>query len=169
MAKGEKQYVDEQYVGQEIMSWAVPEYPRYQRDLRWYVIAVIVAILFLLYSVLTANLLFGLIIIMAAVTIFYFDRHQAPMVDFVITNQGFKLHDKFYEFSGVKSFYIIFEPPHVQSLFIEFNNSLRPRLNIPLQDHDPSSVRKVLKEYLKEDLEREGEPISEALGRIFKL
>ena len=56
-----------------------------------------------------------------------------------------------------------------KNLYLEFKNSLRPRLTIPLEDINPVNARKILKNYLDEDLEKDTEPTSEALGRKLRL
>jgi hypothetical protein len=40
---------------------------------------------------------------------------------------------------------------------------------IPLENQNPLDIRKLLTEYLEEDLDKEDEPISEGLSRWLKL
>ena len=64
---------------------------------------------------------------------------------------------------------MIYEPPEVKNLYIEFKNVLRPRLGIPLQNEKPLEIRDLLLKHLPENKEREHEPISDGLSRFFKL
>lgn len=169
MAKHKKKYIDGTYIGTTKFSWSVPEYQQYTRDKKWYAIAGIIALLLLIYSVFSANFLFGIIIIIAAVTIFYMDHNKPEDIEFMITSKGIVIGDKFYEYVELVNFYIIYEPPEIKNLFFEFRNIIKPRINIPLGDHNPVELRKLLKKYLEEDLEKQGEPISETLGKFFKL
>ena len=49
------------------------------------------------------------------------------------------------------------------------NNILKHRLQVPLLDNDPRPIREYLNEFLVEDLDQEEEPLSDRLGRMFKL
>ncbi len=155
-------------VGVSKFSWQVPEYQEYARGKKWYLGAGIVALLLLIHAVWVANFLFGIIIIIAGVTIYYMDRNRPELVDFQITTRGLLVGDKFFAYDEIADFYIIYEPP-VKNLFFDFKNVLKPRVNIPLFDQNPILVRNFLKKHLLEDLEKKGEPISEAIGKFFKI
>ena len=47
-----------------------------------------------------------------------------------------------------KSFFIIYQPPEVKSLYFEFKALTKPRLVIPLKDQNPVEIRKTLLEHL---------------------
>ena len=117
----------------------------------------------------TANLLFGIIILIGAITIYFFDNNKPADVHFIITDKGLEVDNKFHEYSSINNFYIIHEPPVVDSLFIEFNNALSPRLSISLTGQNSVEIREYLKNSIAENEARKGEPITEALGRFFKL
>ena len=155
--------------GTSKFSWKIPEYHDYTRSRNWYIGAGIVAILLLVYSVWVANFLFGIIVIIAGVTIYYMDHNKPQVIEFDITTRGLLVGDKFFEYDEIANFFIIYEPPTVKNLFFEFKNVLKPRINIPLEDQDPVAIRKFLKKHLLENLERKGEPISETIGKMFKL
>ena len=56
-----------------------------------------------------------------------------------------------------------------KNLYFEFNNVLKARISIPLEDMNPVKTRKHLLRFLSEDLERTDIPLSESLSKIFKL
>lgn len=169
MTNTDKIYMGDEYVGTTKFAWEVPEFQDYTRGKRWYIVASIIGLSLLIYSIYTANLLFGMIIIIASVTLVKIDKSKPNNLQFIITTKGIVLGDKYYEYGDVHSFYIVYDPPEVSNLFIEFKNVLRPRINIPLFEQNPIEIRKVLKKNINENMDREGEPISEALGKIFKL
>ncbi len=169
MANTEKKYIDGEYIGTVKMGWEIPEFQDYTRGRNWYIIAGIIALLLLIYSVFTANLLFGMIIIIAAVTLVKIDNTKPDIIEFIVTTKGIAVGGKYFEYGDIANFYIVYNPPEISNIFIEFNNVLRPRISIPLFDQDPIKLRELLMKYIKENTEREGEPISEALGKIFKL
>ena len=160
---------DDKNIGDIKLTWSIPEFNDYTRNKKWYIVAGVVALLLLIYAIFTANLLFGFIIVIAAITLVKLDKTKPKEIDFAITGQGILIGEAFYEYDMVNSFYIIYELPKVNNLFIEFKSFVRPRVNIPLIDQDPQKVRDLLKNYTLEDLEKKGEPISETIGKILKL
>ena len=169
MVDSDKKYIDGDYAGTTKLYWDIPEFQDYTRNKTWYITAGIIGLLLLIYSIGTANLLFGVIIIIAAVTLIKIDKTKPDNIEFAITTKGIIIGDSYYEYQDLENFYIVYEPPEIKNLFIEPKNVIRPRINIPLHDQDPTEVRKLLKKYIAEDLDKEGEPISEAIGKILKL
>jgi hypothetical protein len=154
--------------GQIHFSWTFSEIPQYQRDRKWYIWGALIAAALLFFSLVTFNLLFALIIIMSAMIIMLFQR-QAKSVDFKITEDGIIVNNDFFGYKNLRNFYIIYNPPEVKTLYFEPKSVFNPRIPIYLDEQNPVEVRQVLKQYLEEDLERENEPVSDQISRIFKL
>jgi len=153
-----------------LISWSFPEIVLPQRSRAWYIWAMLIGVAILLYSVFTANFLFGLIVILVAIVLISYHHKDIAEVDFAVTEDGVLVGDKFYVFKDFKHFYIIYEPErNVKNLYFELKSSLRPRLTIPLQDVNPIKVRNILLEYLDEDTSQEVEPLSESIAKRFKL
>ena len=151
------------------MSWSIPEYREHERGKRWYIAAIAIGALLLLYSVLTANFLFAIILVLAMLIMAVHDRRKAPDVLFEIAEGGINIGEAHYSYSSFKSFWMYYEPSEAKTLFFEFANGARPRLSIPLQNKNPIRVRSMLLAHLPEDVERENEPLSEQLIRLLKL
>ena len=88
---------------------------------------------------------------------------------FAINEDGVVLGSKFIAYKEIKDFFIIYEPPEVKTLHLEFNQGWRPRLAVPLGEQNPLAVREVLLKYLAENTERTEEPLSDYLSRKWKL
>ncbi|PIR93128.1 hypothetical protein COT99_02385 [Candidatus Falkowbacteria bacterium CG10_big_fil_rev_8_21_14_0_10_43_10] len=154
----------------EVISWAVPEYDKRERSKRWYIISSIAALSILVYSVWTGNFLFVVIIVLSALVIITNDFRQPDIINFSIGDEGLILGKKFIDYSELKNFSIIYKPRQdVKQLYFEFNNIFRPQLSIYLGNINPLKIRDILLNYLQEDLERENEPLSEQLGKLFKI
>ena len=151
-------------------SWEVPEYNYYQRDFRWYVIAIGIAFVLVILSFLTQNFLLPVIIIIVAF-IFIMQHGQKPDKVLVsLNNEGVVVGNKFYEYDEFRNFGIVYKPNQGdKNLYFEFKSAIRPRLSMPLEDMNPVEVRNYLLGFLKEDLERTDIPLSESLAKIFKL
>ena len=156
-------------LGKILAEWQFPEFVKYKRSRNWYITAGIMVALLLIYSAVTANILFAMIIIIASIIFIINQKRDPQMVSFKISEEGIVVDETLYEWSEIKNFWIIYEPPKVKNLYFEFKSLLLPRLPIPLQDQDPVKIREILLDYIDEDIEREGEPISDGIGRALKI
>jgi len=149
--------------------WSFPEYVKAKRSKNWYFFTTIIVLALLTYAILTTNFLFALIIILGVTILIISGKREPKEVDFKITEDGLEVDKDFYPYKDIKHFWIVYEPPEVKTLFIVFRNMLKPRLSIPLEDQDPVKIRKILLQYIEENLEKEDEPISDYLKRTLKL
>ncbi|OGY53747.1 MAG: hypothetical protein A3H67_02085 [Candidatus Buchananbacteria bacterium RIFCSPLOWO2_02_FULL_46_11b] len=154
--------------GETLFAWKFSEFPKHERGKNWYLAAGGVVVLLLLYSVFTANFLFALISIMAALIVLLFQRSNKE-AEFKICEDGILVNDKFFDYKIIKHFYIIYEPPEIKTLYFEPKSLLNPRIPISLEDQNPVVIREALQQYLVEDIDHENEPISDQILRIFKL
>jgi len=165
-----QQSADDQPIGhgQKFFSWQFLEFENYERTVGWYVGAAVIVIGLLIFSVVTGNMLFALLIILAALTIVLFRRRNRE-ISFAITEDGVEVDSQFYDYGRIKSFYIIYQPPTVKTLYFELKGTFSPRVPINLQTQNPLAIREVLLRYLTEDLDHEDEPTSDVFGRMLKL
>ena len=155
--------------GKVYFSWDFPEYNTSWRNNSWYKWAIPVALVLVAYAFFTGNYLFAVIIVLFGI-IYFFQSFDNPLtVRCEITEDGIVLGARFYDYRDLSLFWIIYEPPEVKNLYIEFRNSLKPRIGIPLGDQNPLAIREVLAQYLDEETERENEPISDGLSRVFRM
>ena len=156
--------------GDKIIGWKVPEYEDHKRTKSWYFIIIAVALSLLLFAFFSENFLFAAIIIITALVIILHDGKKPYLINFSITDEGVVIGRKFYDYDELKDFAVVYKPKlEVKNLYFEFKNSLKPRLSIPLIDMNPLPIRENLLKYLQEDLERTDQPLSERLGKMFKL
>jgi hypothetical protein len=156
-------------IGEVVFSWTVKEYEQHVRERRWYIVMGSIAILLIAYAIISTNYLFALIVVLFGIVMYLHDM-QAPMeLPFTITTTGLVLGSKYYRFSEVTNFWIIYSEGGVKNLYFSLASPLRHRLRIPLGPADPIVVREYLLDYLPEDLEQEEEPLSDRLSRLLKL
>ena len=152
------------------ISWPVPEYDKHEKGRGWYIFYSLIAFLLILYSFLSGNFLFAVIIIIAAIVIVLRDGQEPDFVKISLTEEGIMVGRKFYDYDEFKNFSLVYKPKQeIKNLYFEFNNSLKPRLSIPLKKMNPLLIRKNLLRYLPEDLDRTDRPLSEELGKLLKL
>lgn len=155
--------------GNQLLAWDVPEFPVHERSRGWYVIGIGIAIALLIYAVATANFLFAVIILVTSVVLYLKQVTPPRAIPFAVYEAGIRVGQHFYDWKELHNFYIIYEPPAVKDLFIHCTSWSQPRIHIPLLEHNPLTVRQTLLEYLPEDLDKDEEPFSHAIERLFKL
>ncbi len=158
---------DPDAIGAILHEWEVNEYEQHDRPRRWYVVMGLMGAALVVYALVTQNFLFALIIVLFAMVLFLQSHQTAPKVVVRVTDRGVGIQHRFYEWSELDNFFIIYRPPEVQTLFIDTKTSLRPRLRLPLLDNDPNDLRFTLRQYLPEDTETEDEPLSDRVARMW--
>jgi len=164
-----KPLTEETLTGAVIHQWTIQEYEQHARGATWHVVMISAALILVLYGLFTDNFLFSLIIILAAIILFLQSHQEAPQVPFAITELGVAIGGKFYQYTELAGFYLIYNPPEVKTLYIDTKSAVRPMLRIPLLDQNPIEVRDSLRQFLTEDVEKEEEPRGDLLARRWKI
>jgi hypothetical protein len=149
-------------------TWEFSEHEKHQRSKVWYLIFGIIIVALFTYAYFDANPLLALIVILGMVTFIVSEFRGPDIHNCVITEDGLILGAVFYGYDEIKNFYIIFQPPKVKMLYIEPKGIWRQRVGIPLESQDPVAIRELLLEFLPEDMDKEDEPASDFIGRLFK-
>lgn len=155
--------------GAVLMEWEFSDRPRYQRGRLWYSVMLVLGAGLLLYALVSANFLFALIVVMFALVIYVSTIFEPTSLRFSLTEDGIEISDSFIPYREVEKFWFFYEPPAVKNLYLEFKNAFRPRVRVDLGDQNPNRVRETLAKFVREDLEQIDEPLSDIIGRIFKI
>ena len=155
--------------GKEHLAWKIPEINQHERGVLWYAFMIGVALILLTYAIWTANFLFAIIILIITFIVYLNHRDDNEMLDFKITEDGILLGKDFYTYKDIKNFWIIYEPPTVKNLYLKTSGIIKPDISIPLDDNNPLKVRKILLEYLDEDLDKEEEEATDRWNRWLRL
>ncbi len=182
---------DDAAYGRPLLNWQIAEYPVYQRDRRWYIIfaSVVTTLLTVVlipstvwpealvqipilrnFFLVGPDYTFAVLILLISFVVITNGRKRPLDIDIIVTTEGLIIGSSFYNYETFKEFSIIYKPAqNVRVLYLEYKNSLMPRLSIYLADTDPVQLREILLDYLDEDLERTDESNSDYFGRLFKL
>jgi len=152
-----------------LIDWDFPEFEQHERTKKWYIVAIIVMGLFLIYAILTKNILFAIILVLAAFITVVQSFQKPQMIHAAITESGIMVGEKFYPYDELAGFWVIYNPPLAKLLYLDFKNSIKKSLPIALVDVDPVEVRDILSQYLEEDLEREEEELGDRFAKVLKL
>ena len=151
--------------GEVLFSWQTQEFQKYNFESSKLLLLIVAGIALLIYGLFTANYLFMIFIIMAAVVIYIFDKKEPATIDVIITKEDIVIGDKRLTYEeDLKSFWILYNPPEVKTLNFDRQQLLVPNISLQLEDENPLKIREVLLRYLPEDMERE-EHFSEKAAR----
>ncbi len=159
-----------------LFQWEFSEYHQHEKTGLWYLLAGIVTAALFVWATFTANYLFGIIVILTVFIIFLHDARSPERMRFIVTARGIEYglkeipeSTRVLRWKELEHFWIIYEPPHVKSLYFHRKTFWAPTLVIPLEKQDPVKVRQVLKKYLDEDTTQEHEPFADLLRRVLHL
>ncbi|MBU0646558.1 hypothetical protein KJ611_03780 [Patescibacteria group bacterium] len=155
--------------GRPLLDWEVDEFMKHDRSPAWYIVAAVIGLSLIIYAVATANFLFAVIMLMIGIIILISSFTEPNAIEVFITTMGVVVGDSFYEYKDIKDFAVIYEPPEVNLLYLNFKSPWQPVMAIPLKELDPNTVREILLNYLAEDLEQEEERLTDVLRRLYKL
>ena len=140
-----------------IISWKVQKFENFERHVWWSRIIFIILIVLLTYSLLTDNFLLSIILILSGIIIYLFEKKDPEDYTFAVYETGIVAHNHFYEFTEIENFWIFYEAGHIgrKEISIKINNPFFPYIHIPLGKENPNKIRKILLEYIPEEMHKE--------------
>jgi hypothetical protein len=156
-------------LGEPLIGWQVDEYDQHDRAKGWYVLAAILGVVLIVYSVATANFLFAVIILMVGVIMLLSTFTKPEKAEVVVTTTGVVVGDMYYDYQSISDFSLVYDPPDIKILYLDFHSPWHPLLSIPLEDVDPNMVRESLLPFCMENLDRGEEGLTDTIKRLYKL
>lgn len=161
--------VEEIDVGDALISWETWDIPPYQRGIWWYIIAGVICLALIIYGFFSQNYIFSVIILMIAVIYLMNNLRQSKRIPVHITTLGIVLGTDFFPYKEIKDFSIVYQPPEVQLLYVDFQQLSRPLVSIDFSEVNPNTIREALLPYAFENLNREEETLTDTLRRVYKI
>lgn len=155
--------------GDVLMEWTFPEFVRHERGRGWYIAYIVVTLGLLTFSILSKNYTFAMLIVLLTLVLIIRLRRQPMSVQMTVYDEGVGVGNDFHPWREFKEFAIIYRPPTVKKLYLTFKTGLRPELEISLEAENPIRLRQYLSERLLENAQREEEPATDQLTRVFKI
>jgi len=133
------------------LRWSAYEHEHIVRGRDWYVALGIVAVSIAVTSSLFHDVLFSILILVAAATIALHSRTEPELANFELSDKGIRVNGQLHRFSHIISFWVEDEhAPHRPLLLVDTTKFLAPNLIIPIEHIDPRVVRAYLKERTNE-------------------
>ena len=130
------------------LSWEGHEHLHIERTRDWYWALGIVSVSSALTSLLFGNVLFGVLILVAGITLGLMAHHPPRTVVFRFVEKGLMIENELYPFSDMKAFWIT-EDEH-PTLLIDTPRFLTPDVVIPLPEDAVEEVRAELRAHVEE-------------------
>ena len=156
-------------IGGVHIQWEFPEFVQAAKSRLWYIVVSIIVALLIVYAIMTANFLFAMILALVAFIIIYQYFQSPRQIPVVIAEDGIIVDKQFYPYKALKSFAIIYEPPVIKFLYLDFKSQFKKSLPVPLEDVNPLKVREALLSYLDENLEIDEEDSNETFSRLMNI
>ena len=134
----------------------------------WYILFTIVAGGLLVFGFFSDSLITILICGLIVLLGFIYSHRKPRVMHHELTATGIVLGDTIYPYKNIKTFWIIYEPPHIKTLNLETTAYLNSHVVVQLGNQDPVMVKLFLKNFLEEDLNRE-ESFVDLISRKLKI
>jgi hypothetical protein len=158
-----------QQLSEVVFSWRCHDYVKYQKNTIWYLASFLITASMVVWAIYTLNYLFAVFLVLFYLIVIMYEFKEPEVVDCIITPDGIKHGKHFFFYNSVDNFFIIYQDKGIKNLYIDFKNPLKGRVIMDLNGLDVIKIREFLLQFLKEDLEREAEPISERLRRLLRI
>lgn len=148
------------------MRWSAYEHEHIERGADWFWALGVIAVCAALIALLFHDVLFSIVLLIAALTIGMMARTPPELARFEISDRGVRINGVLHRYHEIISFWVE-EEKERPLLLIDTVKFLSPNLIIPIEEVDPHAVRMLLRAHAKEVHMRE--PLSHKLLEAFGL
>lgn len=147
------------------VTWEALQHRHIEKSSDWYWVVAIIAISAAVVSIMFGNVLFGVVILLAATTMILFSHRHPKMLTYEVSARGIRIHDTLYPFTSLESFTIDEESNIEPQLLLKSKRLFVPLLIIPLPEEYIDDIETVIASRLPE--EHLEEPMSHRLLEFF--
>jgi hypothetical protein len=135
---------------QHVLSWDAPEYHHVERTADWYWMLGIIAVSITVLCILVNNILFGLFILLGALSAGMYASKEPKVVNFELQPRGILANKLFYPYNTLDSFWIDEHHP-LPRIVLKSKKTFSPHITIPLSESIHSEeVRQYLVQHIAE-------------------
>ena len=136
----------------------------------WYAIFFTIGIALIVYAIVAANYIFAVLLVLFG-TFMVMQHFRDPVdVPIVILSTGLAIGNHYHKWDELRTFSIVYEPPDVQKLYLNFISNKHPLVGIDMPEGlDPSELRDIFLDYVDEDFDLREETLTDYARRLYKL
>ncbi len=147
--------------------WEAPEYEVYQRDRRWYLVAVLILAAIIIYALVSNSPIMAITFILIGIVGYIYVQKEPRILEFAITHEGIMAGNELYDFDNITSFWIFYDPPFRKIISLHMKGKLVPYIHIPLHRENPVEIRHTLIDFIPEI--KQESSIVDAVERILRI
>ncbi len=132
-----------------LISWNAPEHFYVEKNPDWYWAVGIITLALSAVCIILGNIITGIFVLVAAVALVIHASHPPKNIYHEINDRGILVHDKFYPFLSLESFWI----PHDElppKIILKSRKLLMPYIILYIEELDPEEVRELMLRYIAE-------------------
>lgn len=131
--------------------WSAYEHEHIERSTDWFWALGIIAVSVAVTSILLGNVLFALLIIVAACVLALLARRPPAFHEFELSEKGIRISEELHTYGDVISFWVETEKDSEPLLLVDTTKFMSPNLIIPLGSANPEEVRAFLLQFADEN------------------
>ena len=133
-----------------LYSWSAPEFLYHKKSALWH-IGVYSSIAAITLIMIFSKQWFSIpVFLLITILVFQYAEVKPKNIAVTITSLGIIVGNKFYPFSEVKSFWILYNPP-LKQLNLELTKRFSPIISVLIDNTDPAVIKELLSPYIMED------------------
>ena len=131
--------------------WEASEYHHTERKSsdRYWILGILAVSVFVV-SVLLGNILFGILILLAASVITLLSFKEPRIIPFAVTARGIRIDDKLFPYSTLESFYLDEDNPQGPQLLVKAKRHFMPLMLIPIPADSSHEIETIIEIRLPE-------------------
>jgi len=136
-----------------IVQWQAPAFEYYPKDVSWYWLSFIIAILLVAFSIWQKNFLFAVFIFLAEISVLMMAGRKPDLIKFEINEKGLSFLEKNYSFNDLEKFCLrpSNEDKNFEELILKKKTHINPYLKIFVDARVSSQVSDILSQKLNEE------------------
>jgi hypothetical protein len=137
--------------------WEAPEHNHIEKTADWYWVLGILAIAASVASIIFDNTLFGILILLAAMTMFITGNKHPRVIPLEVSLRGIRIDTDLYPYATLESFYIDEENHTGPQLLVKSKKLFVPLLILPIPEEYVADIEnivasRIMEEHLEEPL-----------------
>ena len=134
------------------ITWEAPEHHHVrEKGSDWYWILGIMVIAVFVVAVLLNNILFGILILLAASVVTLVSFREVRVIPFAVTTRGIRIDDKLFPYSTLESFYIDEDNLPGPQLLVKSKHYFMPLLIMPIPKNCSDGIEDIIETRLIEE------------------
>lgn len=125
-----------------MIKWQAPEYHYHEKDVSWYWLVIILAIIITAIALWQRNFLFAVFTIIAGIVLLVWGHKKPSLIDFELNDQGLKIGESFYSKDSFSDFYLIKEGGEWDKLLLKKKTKISSVLTIPTPKSEFDNIKK---------------------------